>query len=461
MRRLLASKKAVTTTQIGLIAVVAIIAVAAGVYYAMLPPAETGVEQITIKWGMHWTDMFMQEWWMAQFAKYENAFNLANPDKNLTIEIVAAGGGELMTLLTTSFQAGESIDMFHVGISNAYVLQEAGAIEEPPAWLKADVLANFSDAGIGAVTIDGEIRGYPTEFGQSAVVLNEYCFDQAGLEMPPLTGYDNLTQWADAVRALTIWDGDEVVQYGYGTTQGLGTGSYFKHFLQSNGEKDIEDDLSEVNWNSPYGVQVLETYKALYDEGVLYVDTTSPWGGDLITAMTQDKVAMADGAAWWRLDLGYIRGEGDFDAGVEWVNDNCYVAAWPGSEQVIFAGSYIWAVNSLCANKDIAFDIAKFVNSPSTDLGGATPLGTFMGWAYGLGAHRKTDLTTVPYLSEPFVSRTIDLLQWGYIPQTFTEVNEVNAKLRVAIEAVFSGDSTAQEALDNAVAEANAILAAR
>jgi hypothetical protein len=129
MRRLLASKKAVTTSQIGLIAVVAIVAVAAGVYYAMLPPAEAPVEQIRIKWGMHWTDKFMQDWWVAQFDKYENAFNLANPDKNLTIEIVAAGGGELMTLLTTSFQAGESIDMFHIGISNAYVLQEAGAIE--------------------------------------------------------------------------------------------------------------------------------------------------------------------------------------------------------------------------------------------------------------------------------------------------------------------------------------------
>lgn len=309
-----------------------------------------------------------------------------------------------------------------------------------------DLIANDPDVDAGdffprlmsTVTIDGQIWGIPYNTSTPLIYYNRDMFREAGLD--PDTDFP--TTWDELLevgREFVARENGELVQWAFGLP--TAPGWMFDAFLGQAGGSFLNDDGSEFVFNSSHAVEMMEFWLTLRDEGVGLpgAGTDDFFAGN--QAMVYQSTAvlenMFENATF---DLGVAPMWGHHQRAVPIGGANFYIFD-QGDDQIHLA----------------AWEFLKWVTAPER----ATE------FAIATGYHApRIDTLDTPAMRQRFEDRpeariTYDQLETSANARTLVPFwGEIHALMTVATQQVLLEDRDPQAALDEAVDEANRLLAA-
>ena len=200
---------------------------------------------------------FTQEWWPNVF---EPAFEAANPDVDLNIEIVS--WNDLYTVVNTRISTNNTPDILNIDVFADYVADEllvpaeAYASEE----LQAKILPSFWNAS----TIDGTVWALPILASARALFYNKDILEAAGAEVP--TTWDEVK---DACAKIKEYNPD-IIPWSLDISSDEGQAA-FSYYTWNNGGGFV-DENDEWVLNSAANVEALNFVKELIDAGYCYPD---------------------------------------------------------------------------------------------------------------------------------------------------------------------------------------------
>lgn len=124
---------------------------------------------------------------------------------------------------------------------------------------KADIPQGMLDAS----TFDGTLYSLPTDGGDYAIIYNKKMFEEAGITEPPQTW----EEMAAVAKKLTTDDH-------YGVYLPIGNNEWpvftWQSMLWGAGGEFLNEDNTQVAFNSPEGVKALKIWTDMVEEGVAY-----------------------------------------------------------------------------------------------------------------------------------------------------------------------------------------------
>ncbi|WP_230399376.1 ABC transporter substrate-binding protein [Novisyntrophococcus fermenticellae] len=191
---------------------------------------------------------------------------------------------EFSTKLTASLQAGDTenlpdlVQLSSKGIfdvkDSKYIYFVQNLLDKDPNGIDP---ATFNAASAAYCTYDGDLLGVPFSTSSIMVYYNKDHFTEAGLnpEAPPTT----LAELADAVKKLTIKNGDKIERYGLGTRLrffilGTWVPSLGEGHAMFNCENGRAGTPKEINMTKDGSLETIltEWNKVLATGGVEYTD---------------------------------------------------------------------------------------------------------------------------------------------------------------------------------------------
>jgi ABC-type glycerol-3-phosphate transport system substrate-binding protein len=187
-------------------------------------------------------------------------------DKNRAdVEVVPPA--QMLEKLTAASVGGAPPDVWHAGTS-AKVLATAGLTEPFPRAEEQYVRQNYVPGAADAVTFNGKVWAYPTEFQAQAFLYRKSSFAEAGLSAPP-ADTDELA--AHATR-LTRKVGDTPERFGYALDfERAQIGGLLPQVIQLVGGEMYAfsgDTPTKVNVATPAALEAVGLWKRLVDGGV-------------------------------------------------------------------------------------------------------------------------------------------------------------------------------------------------
>ena len=202
---------------------------------------------------MFW-DGVMQEAYREIIADFESR----NP--GITMDYSVIGWADYWTNLSTGLPAGVGPDIFWLNHNNAVTYMPTGLLLDITDW-NLD-LSGFESKFYSPFTRDGRLFAVPIFWDTIAMFYNRAIFDEAGIPYPT-RGWT----WADMrdkAMALTVWEGNEIMQFGLGfpiTIQGsLG------NFIPQNAGWFYTDDRMALDINNPGALEALNFMRQLMHE---------------------------------------------------------------------------------------------------------------------------------------------------------------------------------------------------
>lgn len=367
-------------------------------------------------------------------------------ETGIDVEIVNVGGDTTYTGVNQRIQndliAGKTPDLAITGLNNvrAYAdSQSAIALDEvmeaDDAFTIDDLAPNLLKLG----QIDGTTYGMPYGVSTYTLYYNADVFRKAGLEPdnPPAT-FSEMRSAAEAIvrngaaRRGVIIRSDHV--------GGMG----FQNFLESAGGSFMNDDGTQVTFNSPAGVSIVEYWRQLHQEG-LGEAVPNDQAGDLFT----------------RGDAGMIFQSSSYSASLaNQIKFDVRSAAYPlpdgGDRRAVAGGAAIVAFNRDPQKLADEWTVIKTLVGPRgiTNLveeTGFSPINTKATRAEYLGDY----LASNP-LAAPSWDQMEYLVPWYQFPGS--KNNEISKAMQNQINAAISGKQTAQAALDAAARATSSLL---
>lgn len=173
-----------------------------------------------------------------------DAFEEENPD--ITVEVTTLPYADYGTALQTDLAAGTVSDVFDIEYANYAQYQANGVLAELPV----ENPDAYRQSVLEAYQTDGVQYALPSSFSTVVLFYNSDLFDAAGLEYPTSDW-----TWADeqaAAEALT-----DAAAGVWGSHQPVSFHEYYKVLAQNGGEF-LNEDGTEVAFNSPEGIEAAE-----------------------------------------------------------------------------------------------------------------------------------------------------------------------------------------------------------
>jgi sn-glycerol 3-phosphate transport system substrate-binding protein len=379
------------------------------------------------------------------FDRYAKQFNDANPDIKV-VPTYAGGYDDISAAVQTEIAGkGEGPDVavmlaadLPTFIDNGYIVPAQQFIDKMDDG-KAYVDDFFPAFMRNSVDDQGQVWAIPFQRSTPVLYYNKDLFKQAGLDPEKAPKDDK--ELLDYAKKLTLPDGQrwgiEIPSDGFPYW-------LFQGFAISNGQNVVGDSFDEVYFNKPEVVKGLEYFASLSSEGVM------PKGiivwGDAPKDFTAGKAAMIYHTTG---SLTNILKNATFDVGVGFLpaGDKGYGAPTGGGNLYIFS-------TSSPEKQEAAWKWVQYLSSPEiqADWGAAT----------GYIAARKAawDVDPLKKLAaeKPQYSVARDQLEYADKELAAHQSGDVRKILGQAISRVISGEMGAQESLDQAQKEAEAIL---
>lgn len=166
------------------------------------------------------------------FAEVERAFEAANPETDIQIEVVP--GEELRQKLATG--TGTNPDLAVIGSRLLVDFVTLNVIEPLDGFITDEFKGRFIDNILSAATMDGKIQGLPFAATARALYYNKDLFGKAGIAEPPKT-WDELKAAAEKISAA----GGGI--YGYGLPgKGIEADVYYYYVMWSQGVEVIDEN---------------------------------------------------------------------------------------------------------------------------------------------------------------------------------------------------------------------------
>ncbi len=202
---------------------------------------------------------FTQDWWLGEDG-FEGAFEAANPDIDLNIEIVS--WNDLYTVVNTRISTNQAPDILNIDTFADYVADDLlmPAEEYTSEDLKAKILPSFWNAN----EINGTVWALPILASARALFYNKDILEAAGAEVP--TTWDGVL---DACEKIKAYD-ENIVPWSLDISTDEGQAA-FSYYSWNNGGGFVDAD---GNWalNSPENVEAVEFMKTLIDSGYCTAD---------------------------------------------------------------------------------------------------------------------------------------------------------------------------------------------
>jgi multiple sugar transport system substrate-binding protein len=227
------------------------------------PQSATGPVTLTIWHG--YTDAEADS-----FNQLIDDWNVDHPD--IKIDPLFVNNDRALQKLTVALQGGEPPDITYQYGSSMPQLAAAPGVVDLTSWTE-DPDVNWEDFIPGARTagtVDGKVLGVPALIDNLAIVYNKGLFDQAGLEYPTADW-----TWEDfraAAKALTD-PSKQQFGFSYPMDASEDTVWHYDPLLWQNGGAILNEDNTEAAFNSPEGVEALQTLTSMaVDDKSVYLD---------------------------------------------------------------------------------------------------------------------------------------------------------------------------------------------
>lgn len=397
------------------------------------PPAVGAASTVTV--AMHYTG--------AQQAVIEGLFDTyerANPGVDVVYQLVSYP--EYLQTMLTARLGGQSPDVYHFLSSAGARFAQSGALAEPPTEVVDLVRSAYQPSVVSSVEIDGKIWGIPTEVADYLLVYNKQHLAEAGLA-PPAT-WDELEV---AAQKLTRRDADgRPVRMGFafGDTR-ASVAQPWLALLYSKGVRPSTPEALRDALTSPEAVATLEDQVAVARSGA------SDPALD-IDEIASGRVSMGILASWTRYRFVDALGPGFADT----------IAAAPipaGPDWRTLSYALFFAVEKNSPNAAEAWKLLAWLNTPRAG-GAGSPMSEVLVSLGGLTGSRA-DIAAHPQIyGDPFTQPFVAALDRAVPALSHPATNEVETALRRAIENALRGEEEPAEALENAAAEIDDVLAA-
>lgn len=367
----------------------------------------------------------------AQLQRIVDDFEAQNP--NITIDVQNAPYEDYFTSLKTRIAGNTAPDTFELNYENFVSFAASGALLdlETAAPDVVDKSVYFPKA-YDAFNYDGVQLGLPESFSVVVLIYNKDLFDAAGLDYP-----DETWTWADeeaAAKKLTNADAGVFGEY-----QPVQFFEFYKSLAQSGGEF-FNADMTEATFNSEAGI---EAAHHLVDK----VGTTMPTeaqmngvGDDVL--FQQGKIAMWHNGIWQFNNLLDIPSKWD-------------ITVEPGNTQ--HASHFFANAGVASATTEHPVEAAKWLQFPASS---ETTVDIRLNEDWELPAVADESLLQ-PYLSiTPPDNRqaVFDSLDAVVVPPVIERQQELQDIVTLYLQKAVLGEMTVEDALDQAVAEVNALL---
>jgi multiple sugar transport system substrate-binding protein len=186
------------------------------------------------------------------------AFQEANPGIEVTVE--TAPFADYFTLLQAGVASGDAPDVFELNYEN-FVTYAANDTLLDLSGLVSDE-APFYPRALEAFQYEGTQYALPATFSDVLLFYNADLFDQAGIEYPTAEWtWDDAVAAAQAIRAL----GDDT----WGVFSPVQFWEFYKKAAQNGECSFFNEDMSESTINSPACVATLEWMVSLMNDGLM------------------------------------------------------------------------------------------------------------------------------------------------------------------------------------------------
>ena len=350
----------------------------------------------------------------------------------------------LQTVMTARL-AGTSPDIYSVYSQWSGQMTDAGLLAPPPK----PVLDFVADAYVPN-TIDGarakrKLWGIPAEISTYLLVYNKKLFHDVGVEAPPKT-WDELREIAKKITKRNAQGNITTAGYAFGPTVANAVHPYFS-LLLSQGTTPFKPDAAGSNLASPQSQTVLDQMAKLFADG-----SAAP--GVVVRDFPSGTVGMEIIANWFKDTL--RQGFGDqFDATV-----GVAPIPSPNSDWKTFQYSFFWAVDQRSRNKDQAWDLLRWLNTPQT-IGARSCTGEMLLQMGGLTGNKADIAASASELNDAFSRPYVDAIASGRavaLPNLI-RMTEIQQTLRGIIEKSWSGALTPAQAARQADREVAPLLA--
>lgn len=358
------------------------------------------------------------------------AFQAENPGIEVVVE--TAPFADYFTLLQAGIASGDAPDVFELNYENFVTYAANGALLDLSSMMSDD--APFYPRALEAFSYDGVQYALPATFSDVLLFYNADLFDQAGIEYPTAEW-----TWDDAKTASAAIGelGDDT----WGLFSPVQFWEFYKKAAQNGECQFFNDDMTESTINSPACVETLELMTSFMSEGLMPTaaelsgvsDSELFLSGKLGMLVTGIWMfgAFADAPFTWDVQLEPMinqRGHHFFANGV--------------------------AVSATTENPEAAAAWATYLASSET----AANVRVESAWelpALDRPEYFEAYLSQTPPANRAAV---FEALESPVTPPVIVRQSEMQDAVNALLTQVVDGELTAQEALDQAKTELDALL---
>lgn len=215
------------------------------------------------------------------FEEVAAAFEAANPDININIEVVP--WDVLLQRLTTDIAGGTTPDISIIGTRWLLDFASQGIAEPIDARMTPEFQSTFIDTFMAPGIIDGKNMGLPVAASARAMMINMDLFEKAGATPP--TNWDEFYAAAQKIAALP-----DTFAFGLQGKE-IETDAYFYYSLWTHGGDILKADGSS-GLDSPEALEAANLYKKMIDEGLTQPSPTNYNREEVFNLFKQGKVGM-------------------------------------------------------------------------------------------------------------------------------------------------------------------------
>lgn len=322
-------------------------------------------------------------------------------------------------------------------------------------------MSQFRQAAVDQVTVNGEIYGIPDFWNNIYLMINTKALEDAGLTLEDVTVAD----WdalAELNEALTVMDGSNVTRIGFDPK----LPEFFPLWVRANGSQLLSDDGRTAMLNTPEAVEALEFAAAQHEAAggrasfVAFRDTWDFFGAN-------NQIA-ADQVGFWPMEQWYMNVLAD-------VSPDAPLAFAPFTDRegnpISMATGSAWAIPTNSGNYEGACALAKTMTSTEAWVRAAEARAELRAESDRVNpgtspANMEAEEIIFTEIVGPTGYEVFDqgiatlreIQEAGFTTPANPAGNEFRQAWTDAVNRVLNGEQTAQEALDQAQAEAQAAL---
>jgi multiple sugar transport system substrate-binding protein len=288
----------------------------------------------------------------------------------------------------------------------------------------------FYQPALGEMEVGEDLYGLPLLVDNRSLFYNQTQLDEAGITPP--TTWDELKT---AAVALTEKDGNTLSRAGFD----LSDPGLFNQYLAQAGGSLLNEDETETAFNSPEGLEVLEFWQELMDDGVF-----EPGFGDGANPFAEGSMAMKYDGPWALSTLDQVDG---LEYGIT------QPVAGPNGDSGAYMGGFGLVIPEGAKNAEGAWEFMKWW---TTEPQNGVDFAKISGWIPA-----NIEAANDPYFTEdPHYAAFIETLEYAQVRPSVEGFSDVEGKALVpALEQFLAGELTAEQALDQAQEQGDQILA--